>query len=107
MSLIELTCPFETFSDRPSCQAANERKRGKYQIFIDEVSKHVKVTLYCVEVGSRGYVASSMLSIKHLLGLDKKDLRKFLVKLGQTAFLQSVRILNHRDHVERDDPLDL
>jgi hypothetical protein len=99
MSLVELTCPFELFNEKHSCEAASERKRRKYAPFIDAVEQtaNVKIQLFCVEVGSRGYVASSMLTIKHLLGLPKKQLRHFLVQLGRTAFLQSLNILKLRD----------
>ena len=48
------------------------------------------VRLTCIEFGSRGYIASSVLEIKRHLALDGKPLRQFLIKVAAACFLESL-----------------
>ena len=105
MTLIELTCPFEWTE---GINDAHKRKVAKYTPYVQAVranedNRHLKVSLLCIEVGSRGYVANTAIGLGPILNLDDKPLRQFLVQLGRTSFLQSLRILKNANQIRRTE----
>lgn len=92
--VIELTIPFED-----NLASSHKRKVDKYTPHIAAIrlTKKISVEFYCVEVGSRGYIANSLLAIRKVLGLSKPAFRPFAIKLASTAVTESLNILNLRD----------
>ena len=95
LTIVELTISFDSGTN-----ASHEIKVNKYAPTLAEIRRHnptVEVKSFCVEVGSRGKIANTTVQLKHLLKHNKKDLRKFFVRLGRTSFLESIAIYKLRD----------
>ena len=70
--LIELTVPYET-----NIEEQHEYKVAKYEDLVHQLfKKGNNVKLFAVEVGSRGFMASSMYTLLRHLNLPPKDLNK-------------------------------
>ena len=102
LDIIELTIPFER-----NLSETHQRKMDKYSPHVAALTlAHATVRplsdvrLTCIEFGSRGYIASSVLEIKRHLALDGKPLRQFLIKVAAACFLESLKILKQCDTLE-------
>ena len=90
VSFIELTVPSE---DR--IEVSGEIKKAKYEaIAIDGRQKGWRVRIRAVEVGCRGFPASSMASFIKELGYRGKAGKKALEEIGRTAESASHSIWN-------------
>ena len=70
-------------------------KRNKYEaIAVDGKQRGWKVKLWAVEVGCRGFPASSMASFVKELGYKGKDGKKALEKISQVTEMASRSIWN-------------
>ena len=80
--LIELTCPAEE-----GIQAAVVRKQSKYTPLAEDISRDTqwKVELLTIEVGARGFIATSTRSVFAKLGLPAKKLNSLCKLLSVTA----------------------
>jgi len=80
--LIELTCPAEE-----GIEAARIRKQSRYVPLIKNISNTSlwKPTFMTVEVGVRGFVASSTHQVFLKLGLQRKQVSALCNKLSTTA----------------------
>ena len=72
--LIELTCPAEE-----GIQAAVVRKQSKYTPLAEDISRDTqwKVELLTIEVGARGFIATSTRSVFAKLGLPAKKSKQY------------------------------
>ena len=90
MSFIELTVPSE---DR--IELSGEIKKAKYEaIATDGRRKGWRVQIRAVEVGCRGFPASSMASFIKDIGYRGKDCKKALEEIGKAAEMASHSIWN-------------
>ena len=90
VSFIELTVPSE---DR--IEVSGEIKKAKYEaIATDGRQKGWRVRIWAVEVGCRGFPASSMASFIKELGYRGKACKKALEEIGRTAEMASHSIWN-------------
>ena len=81
VGFIELTVPNE---DR--IEVSGELKKAKYEpIAIDGRQKGWKVRIWAVEVGRRGFPASSMASFMKDIGYRGKEGKRVLEGISQTA----------------------
>ena len=81
VGFIELTVPNE---DR--IEVSGELKKAKYEpIAIDGRQKGWKVRIWAVEVGCRGFPASSMASFMKDIGYRGKEGKRVLEGISQTA----------------------
>ena len=79
--LVELTVPWEE-----GMEGAHERKRAKYSDLVAECRESGWSTrLFPVEVGTRGFVGSSMTRLLKELGLRGKELHKATRELSEEA----------------------
>ena len=87
--LIELTVPIEGRSE-----ISSELKAAKYEQGIAEAAgkKGWKTCIYTVEVGCRGYPASSMSRLITELGYSGRQKKEILKKLGRAAEESSMQI---------------
>ena len=87
--LIELTVPIEGRSE-----ISSELKAAKYEQGIAEAAlmKGWKTSIYPVEVGCRGYPASTMSRLIGDIGYSGRQRRSILAKLGRTAEECSMQI---------------
>ena len=92
-------------------QKAHERKTKKYEEFIERIKAKTEVfdeiSLHCVEVGSRGHIATSLNEIRAYLVVTKKGsptVEAFLRSLGRTALRGSIFIFKDRNRIDsRED----
>ena len=90
VSFIELTVPSE---DR--IEVSGELKKAKYEaIATDGRRKGWRVQIRAVEVGCRGFPASSMASFMKEIGYRGKDCKKALEEIGKAAEMASHSIWN-------------
>ena len=103
--IIELTCPFE---DDKGLANAHQRKAEKYEDLAVGIAKadpeaYDEIRVHCVEVGSRGHIASSFEEIRPLLTVDKQgeasSVEAYLRALGRTALRESILIYRDRDRL--------
>ena len=81
VSFIELTVPSE---DR--IEVSGEIKKAKYEaIAVEGRQKGWRVRIWAVEVGCRGFPATSMASFIKEIGYRGKDGKRALEEIGQTA----------------------
>ena len=81
VGFIELTVPNE---DR--IEVSSEMKKTKYEaIAIDGRQKGWRVRIWAVEVGCRGFPASSMAAFMKEIGYRGKEGKRILEEIGQTA----------------------
>ena len=81
VGFIELTVPNE---DR--IEVSGEMKKAKYEsIAIDGRQKGWRVRIWAVEVGCRGFPASSMAGFMKDIGYRGKEGKRILEEIGQTA----------------------
>ena len=100
--IIELTCPFE---DDRGLVNAHQRKTDKYEDFVVSIKTadagaFDQIRVHCVEVGSRGHIASSFEEIRPFLTVDKRgeaSVEAFLRSLGRTALRGSIFVYRDRD----------
>lgn len=97
--IIELTCPFES-RDGPG--RANWRKMFKYSTIREmniRSQNFASVSLHCIEVGSRGFIATTLNEISPYLqcGRGHPTVRSFLSRLGGICLKQSMRIYERRN----------
>ena len=89
-SIIELTVPNE---DR--VEVSGELKRNKYEaIAVDGRQRGWRVRIWAVEVGCRGFPASSMASFVRELGYRGRDGKKALDKISHVTEMASRSIWN-------------
>ena len=73
--MIELTCPSE---------AASVRKHNRYEDLVQNIRlQEWNLVLMTVEVGARGYVATSMLRCLHRLGFSHREVRQLRKPFAQ------------------------
>ena len=90
--IIELTVPWEE-----GCMAAHERKQAKYQELVTSCrEKGWQAWLFPVEVGCRGFPAQSVWKLLSALGMQGKEKRKLIRKLGEEAEKASCWLWNKR-----------
>lgn len=79
--MIELTCPSEE-----GFEAASVRKENRYKDLVQNIrSQQWNPVLVTVEVGVRGYVATSMLSCLHKLGFSNREVHQLRKAFSQVA----------------------
>ena len=80
--MIELTCPAEE-----GIEAARVRKQTRYAPLLESISTSTiwKASLLTIEVGARGFIATSTHQIFSQLGLPRKDISPLCKKLSVTA----------------------
>eukprot|EP00744_Colponema_vietnamica_P001229 GILI01002063.1.p1 GENE.GILI01002063.1~~GILI01002063.1.p1 ORF type:complete len:653 (+),score=62.22 GILI01002063.1:377-2335(+) len=97
--IIELSCPFEL---QANLQYRHGMKVNKYQPFVEGITttkKYSKVSLHCIEVGARGFIANSCNAITQYLTCRRKvqPVHSFLRELGRASFIASMKIFQNRD----------
>ena len=90
MGVIELTVPSEE-----RIEVSTELKKTKYAVLQEEGKrKGWGVTVWAVEVGSRGFPASSMVSLLRDMGVEGGERKRTLKRIGETAEKASKSIWN-------------
>ena len=90
MGVIELTVPSEE-----RIEVSSELKRAKYAVLQAEGKrKGWAVAVWTVEVGCRGFPASSMVSLLRDLGIEGGERRRKLKQIGEAAEKASKAIWN-------------
>ena len=79
--LVELTVPWET-----NMEVAHERKLSRYDDLVAQCEqKGWRCELFAVEVGARGFVSSTMLSLLRRVGIRGRRCKKALLDLSAAA----------------------
>ena len=90
MGVIELTVPSEE-----RIEVSSELKRAKYAVLQAEGKrKGWAVAVWTVEVGCRGFPASSMVSLLRDLGIEGGERRRKLKQIGEATEKASKAIWN-------------
>ncbi|VDI54010.1 Hypothetical predicted protein [Mytilus galloprovincialis] len=89
--LLELTVPWEE-----RIEDANERKRLKYKIYLQNVETMMDGWLFPVEVGSRGFVGQSMWRALRALGIVGGERSKLIGNLCKEAETASMWLWRKR-----------
>lgn len=90
MGVIELTVPTEE-----RIEVSSELKKAKYAGLQSEGKRNgYEVTVWAVEVGCRGFPASSMASLLKDMGVDGGERKRRLKKIGEAAEMASRSIWN-------------
>ena len=96
--MIELTCPSEE-----GFEAASVRKHNRYEDLVQNIRlQEWNPVLMTVEVGARGYVATSLLRCLHRLGFSHREVRKLRKAVAQVAARCSYGIYLSRKNVHWD-----
>ena len=93
--MIELTCPSEE-----GFEAASVRKHNRYEDLVQNIRlQEWNPVLMTVEVGARGYEATSMLRCLHRLGFSHREVRQLRKAFAQVAARYSYGIYLSRKNV--------
>ena len=96
--MIELTCPSEE-----GFEAASVRKHRRYEDLVQNIRlQEWNPILMTVEVGVRGYVATSMLRCLHRLGFSNREVHQLRKAFSQVAVRCSYGIYLSRKNVHWD-----
>ena len=102
IDIFQLTVPFER-----NMTNSHRYKVDKYTPLMNDLRQHgYKCTLWCVEIGSRGYVsAENKASLKEMLNLLhlSKQIKELCKTLSRLALVTSYGIYNMRNEPEWTD----
>ena len=97
--LIELTVPIED-----QVLDAQKRKTNRYKALVQQCeSSGWEVTLYTIEIGSRGHVGESLQRCLKQLGLSSSAVRECIESCSDTALRSSYMLYLRRDLPEWQD----
>lgn len=97
--IVELTCPFET---RANLLKRHNTKVEKYKGLVTALegkNHYTDIKLICVEVGSRGYIASSVNDLSPYITCDRHhpSIKKFWQTVGRESLYASLEIFRMKD----------